>query len=91
LFSSLVDANPAQRIQRRSSLLVEKNKEQMLAAEKIIMAPSSSSKDLNALGKELIVTFLVSQRGPLDRERLDGMTKPALVDEIKEWVSPVSV
>jgi hypothetical protein len=91
LFSSLVAANPAQRIQQQSRLLVEKNNEEILAAKKIIMAPSSSSKDLNALGKELIVAFLVSQRGPLDRERLDGMAKSALVNEIKEWVSPVSV
>ena len=88
-FASVINAYLTQRAERRNRSLVDKNREEIAAAERTIIAPSSSSKDLGALKKDVIIAFLTSQRGPSDKARLDGMSKRDLVEEIKEWVSLV--
>ena len=80
------DTYPAQRAQRRIRLLVDRNREDIAAAEKIIMAPSSSNKDLGTLKKDEILAFLLSQYEPSRTEGLDGMSREALMKELKEWV-----
>ena len=76
----------AQRAQQRARSLVDRNKEDIAAAERIIMAASSSSKDLQTLKRDAILAFLLSRYESSHKERLDGMTKQALVKELKEWV-----
>ena len=86
-FVPLVSAYLAQRAQRRIRSLVDRNKEGIATTERIIMAPSSSNKDLETLKKDAILAFLLSQYEPSHKERLDGMSRQALMKELKEWVS----
>ena len=50
------------------------------------MASLSSSKDLQTLKRDTILAFLLSRYESSHKERLDGMSKRALMKELKEWV-----